>query len=342
VLIGGMPAARVGDPLVCPGFDGPKPHVMGNILTGSTTVIIDGAFAARMGDPTGCGVAGVVGKGMLPTIGPKKSKGPDVSYSGVVVGAIGDESGNLVGVKGKEEGKNAAGVLWGQVTGDANWFGARGEVEGSVIHAAGETDSPVGKFSGAIDQGNVKGEAHIGLMGAGASGEANVIKAKVSWETSQENPVYAGVEGEAKVLTASAKADVLMGTDGRRTGIGVGLGASAGSVKGDAKVSGGVKIPIPFTNKAITVGGKGTFGASAGSVGAGGEAAVFHDSHDNKIHGKIGGELAALVGLKLDLEVILGLVDRSPPKPPSLLTTGVGIPMTPGSIMIGAPTVLIG
>lgn len=46
VLIGGMPAARVGDMAVCVGpFD--------LIITGSSTVLIGGKPAARMGDTTG-------------------------------------------------------------------------------------------------------------------------------------------------------------------------------------------------------------------------------------------------------------------------------------------------
>lgn len=45
VLIGGLPAATVGDLLVCAG--GPD-----TIVAGSTTVFFGGKPAARMGDPT--------------------------------------------------------------------------------------------------------------------------------------------------------------------------------------------------------------------------------------------------------------------------------------------------
>jgi uncharacterized Zn-binding protein involved in type VI secretion len=45
VLIGGMPAARVGDMAVCVG----PPDA---IAMGSTTVLIGGMMAARVGDPT--------------------------------------------------------------------------------------------------------------------------------------------------------------------------------------------------------------------------------------------------------------------------------------------------
>ena len=50
VLIGGMPAARVGDMAFCAG----GPDV---IALGSTTVMIGGAFAARIGDMTAHGGA---------------------------------------------------------------------------------------------------------------------------------------------------------------------------------------------------------------------------------------------------------------------------------------------
>ncbi len=58
VLIGGMPAARVGDnhvcPMVTPGTP-PVPHVGGPILPpGSPTVLIGGMPAARVGDMAVC------------------------------------------------------------------------------------------------------------------------------------------------------------------------------------------------------------------------------------------------------------------------------------------------
>lgn len=58
VLIGGVPAARVGDMAVCVG----PPD---NIVKGSATVLIGGAPAARLGDSTAHGGVIVVG---LPTV----------------------------------------------------------------------------------------------------------------------------------------------------------------------------------------------------------------------------------------------------------------------------------
>jgi uncharacterized Zn-binding protein involved in type VI secretion len=57
VLIGGQPAARMGDmhtcPLATPGTP-PIPHVGGPVALGSATVLIGGQPAARMGDLAPC------------------------------------------------------------------------------------------------------------------------------------------------------------------------------------------------------------------------------------------------------------------------------------------------
>ena len=57
VMIGGQPAARLGDmhtcPMVTPGLP-PIPHVGGPITLGSATVLIGGQPAARMGDMATC------------------------------------------------------------------------------------------------------------------------------------------------------------------------------------------------------------------------------------------------------------------------------------------------
>lgn len=48
------PAARLGDPHVCPMSDGPKPHVGGPIALGCFTVMVGGQPAARVGDMAVC------------------------------------------------------------------------------------------------------------------------------------------------------------------------------------------------------------------------------------------------------------------------------------------------
>lgn len=61
VLIGGMPAAVVGDLHACsmPPVAGPHPPTP--IVKGSMTVLIGGRPAARMGDLSGCGAPIVMG-----------------------------------------------------------------------------------------------------------------------------------------------------------------------------------------------------------------------------------------------------------------------------------------
>ena len=65
VLIGGLPAAVLGDMHACamPPLAGPHPPTP--IAKGSATVLIGGRPAARMGDLTGCGAPIVMG---MPTV----------------------------------------------------------------------------------------------------------------------------------------------------------------------------------------------------------------------------------------------------------------------------------
>ena len=61
VLIGGLPAAVVGDTHTC-SFPPPAgPHPPSPIAMGSTSVLIGGRPAARLGDTAGCGAPIVVG-----------------------------------------------------------------------------------------------------------------------------------------------------------------------------------------------------------------------------------------------------------------------------------------
>ena len=62
VLIGGMPAAVMGDTHVCP--IPPPAHAPPSspFVLGSTTVLIGGVPALRVGDICGCGAAPLVGE----------------------------------------------------------------------------------------------------------------------------------------------------------------------------------------------------------------------------------------------------------------------------------------
>jgi uncharacterized Zn-binding protein involved in type VI secretion len=61
VLIGGMPAAVMGDNHVCAMPPTAGPHPPSPIAKGSATVLIGGRGAARMGDMSGCGAPILMG-----------------------------------------------------------------------------------------------------------------------------------------------------------------------------------------------------------------------------------------------------------------------------------------
>ncbi|HEX9668965.1 MAG TPA: PAAR domain-containing protein [Thermoanaerobaculia bacterium] len=65
VLIGGLPAAVVGDLHSCAMPPPAGPHPPTPIVKGSATVLIGGRPAARLGDLAGCGAPIVLG---LPTV----------------------------------------------------------------------------------------------------------------------------------------------------------------------------------------------------------------------------------------------------------------------------------
>lgn len=65
VLIGGMPAAVMGDTHTCAMPPTAGPHPPTPIVKGSATVFIGNKPAARMGDTAGCGAPIVFG---LPTV----------------------------------------------------------------------------------------------------------------------------------------------------------------------------------------------------------------------------------------------------------------------------------
>jgi uncharacterized Zn-binding protein involved in type VI secretion len=65
VLIGGLPAAVMGDMCACTMPPLAGPHPPSPIVKGSANVLIGGRPAARMGDMSGCGAPIVMG---MPTV----------------------------------------------------------------------------------------------------------------------------------------------------------------------------------------------------------------------------------------------------------------------------------
>lgn len=61
VLVGGLPAAVLGDTHTC-SIPPPPSHPPSPIVVGSTTVLIGGRPAARVGDTAGCGAPILAGE----------------------------------------------------------------------------------------------------------------------------------------------------------------------------------------------------------------------------------------------------------------------------------------
>jgi len=111
VLIGGMPAARVGDMHVCPMLNPgtpPPPHVGGPVAMGSPTVLIGGAPAARMGDMATCaGPPDTIAAG-CPTVLIGESGSGSAGGGGAAQTASDNAHASLVG----EAGPEAIGPHW--------------------------------------------------------------------------------------------------------------------------------------------------------------------------------------------------------------------------------------
>ena len=324
VLIGGMPAARIGDPLACPGFDGPKPHIMGNIMMASTTVIIGGAFAARQGDPTGCGAAGVSGASMPAVAGPPAPPAVPGNFSneGVVAGHTGTP-GPTTGT---------AGLLYGQHSGYHNADGDQDSVRGSVAHAGGTvTNADGSSMSGQADLYTGTAEVHAGSGGGGASASVAAAQGQVKVTDAQGNS--SGASGG--LLNANAGAEAVLGSDGRRTGMMLGLSAQASVAEGQLDHT--EVYHIPFTEYTINVGQ--TVGGSFESVGGAASVGAYHDAADDRVHlaGMI--DIEVVIGAKLGLDISFG---RAASAGGGAGTPGVPVPLTPGTVILGCPTVLIG
>ncbi len=302
VLIGGKPAARLGDLLACPGFDGLKPHVMGNITTASGTVKIEGAFVARLGDMTGCGAAGVSGAG-----------------SPAVVGEV-KKSGAL-------QSKGPVSVMWREVSGYTNDKGAKGEIKASQVHVEGAGKLKNANVEGAIDLGTGGVEGHIGKGGFGYG--AQMSGAQVSGKVSNGSET---AEVRAAFYNGALSMDMLAGTDGRRTGVYCGATAQVSLFEAQADSSSTYSLPdlVPGLGDYDIKIGK-TVGWSFGSAGAAGGAGAYHDAKDDRYHATGLIDIELLEGFKFGFDISVGKK-----------TAGVGVPLTPGVIMTGCPTVFVG
>lgn len=202
-------------------------------------------------------------------------------------------------------------VIYSEGTGSTQSVGALGTAEGKVgagmarmDHSGNFGASPVGG-SHQLEVMNAEAKGHAGIAhGVGAKGTAGtrMVKQGGSVFVGEANNPYAEAGGEYELMSAEAKGDVLLGSDGKRAGIGIGGAAGAAAAKGD--LQGEINIPIPFTDKTFTIRAKG--GGSAGSIRAGARAYAYKNLETGRHHLGSGGEAALLLGGKVDLDLSIG------------------------------------
>jgi uncharacterized Zn-binding protein involved in type VI secretion len=360
VLIGGRPAARVGDTVVC------ALHGTGVISKGSATVLINGMPAARLLDFTGCMVPGLAPMSVpAPTLGPPtapitakpiegaRSFAPefdhqmheqtDKSKSGVTAlhaeGRIsdGNNNGHLDTIEGSFEGVRMRNA------GQKDIGGAELGGTHSLDVLYGNARASYMPAPNGGEGGSVSGTAEAGMMKWAAGGTVGAAGSKGL------NPIL-GVTGEANMMHAKADGDLLIGSDENRVGL-IGKGeAGAEAIKGE--VAAVHTMPLPFGANMQVVGK--ASGALA-TVGGGAGAWLYYDKKQGRLRGGIMGILKVLVGLGAEVEVSIGrpfqedppAAPTPPASPPAAFggyfnTPGFGPAGLPGTILLGNPTVLIG
>lgn len=360
VLIGGRPAARVGDTVVC------AIHGPGVISLGSFTVLINGMPAARMGDITGCMAPSMAAISVPAVLGPP----PTPKAAAPIEGAL-DMARGKNGKFHEENDKSRDGVsamhMEGRITdadGNGNLDTIEGAVEGARMRNAGQRNVGGVEFGGThsmdvlyaggkasyhepggVGDGSISGTAEAGMMKWGVGG---TIAAK---DSKGLNPAL-GIAGEANMMHAKAEGDLLVGADSNRVGVIAKGEAGAEALKGEAGAV--VTIPLPF---GANIQATGKASGALGTVGAGAGAWLYYDKKQGRLKGGIMGILKVLVGLGAEVEVSIGRPFKEDPEPAPAPTVnpsagplfggytnspGLGAAGLPGTILLGNPTVLIG
>lgn len=358
--IGGQPAAREGDPHVCP------VHGKGLITGGSGSVFIEGKAAARLTDACKCALTGVSGAGAPPAIGPGSA--PFIYPGGPFTAppkVSSTDSRNRTSEQRLEEDGYHGPYAEAEVS-DSDGDGTRdtARAEAGWSRRSERLESPeVGGYqiTGTHQDDQVRGRAEVGAstgeadwgtyscptgVSARVGAEANVARQRT--EVQVDTPFGdGGVAGEASVLSGEADGEVFAGYDGTRIGWEVG-GGLQGDLAG-VKLEGMGEKEIGDTG--VTVQGKADVGFS---LGVGGELGigVYGDRTDGRIHfkGRLG--LKELGGFSFHYDVSIGPFTKltgSPGGGGGASGSGSGAapgPVPPGGIpnkiATGFPLVLIG
>ncbi|MEN4760003.1 MULTISPECIES: PAAR domain-containing protein [unclassified Chryseobacterium] len=332
VLIGGKPAARKGDPVTC------SSHGVASIVEGSSSVFINGIAAARMGDKTSCGTppqpapAGPVGAPVdnnFWSIIPNDKLNSD--------GTIDHKLEDNLSLKVFEAYANRE-----DKTKDGNYdYGTLGF---SVFEMNVKGDyEPLGKGNGGVGgsagfskyKGELKGGLYgsNGLYGLEGEGKASMMSGNAEGHIGKEGIWYnkSELKGDIAYIEGKAEAKVFTGGSDNRYGFQGELSGDLGAAKADYEGQ------SDFLGILKT---KAKVGLSGGSAAIGGKAGFYLDTDDYEISANVGGKIAALIGIKADVEVTLS------GKPIVNLYTSIKDyffpPIVEGVILTGCPTVFIG
>jgi len=224
--------------------------------------------------------------------------------------AEGRAGGSVVSIPGKN---GSVELLQASAEGSASLrkdgMDLAGRAEANLVHARGSRS-----FMGFVQTSGSADLLHAGADGAlrlrdyGASMTGNAGAAVLQGEGAvgfggdKVNP-YVRVEGGGSVLSAHAKADVLVGDDGKRVGLSGHVGADAQLAEG--RVGGEYNIPIPFfPDKSITIrtGLSGSAGGAGGAVGG----HAYYDREEGRVHVGGEGEAELLLGAGWDVDISFG------------------------------------
>lgn len=329
-----MPVARRGDIVVC------KQHGLGAVGEHSSTVYACGKPVARTGDGCTCD-----GTGMIAGPGAQE-------IVTVLLSAHGEMTQEQLLERLKGHSYHAESVMSDlNQDGIYDAVGVRGALgRGQVSGAAGDFGFQLGGF-------DAKGSAVAG-PGYGVVSVPGVGDVPFNYSTSLQGEVSAvqvggninvgggSVGGEFELFSASVSEEMLIGNDGRLTGVildgEVGASALSGEVTGVANTTVGEFIDrlsgLPLSG-VLTLGSKiaglgstgyaealkrpvtieAKIGGSAGSVGGGGGVKAYRDNATGKctIGGR--GAVEALLGLDVSLSVT---TDCKPVEAPNPISAG--------------------
>jgi len=291
-----------------------------------------------VGDRYGDGAGALGASGANPGGGAAAGASPEQRLAGVRASGHGrrgsrefldtDGDGTLDQVK--VEGSLAGGSVDGsRFGGNIRWHGDGKLVQGSAQAGAkvdnltlsgnvkAEGNLANGKFGlnvadvlgyqaeGQLGHVAVDGSGGIGLFGGGVKVKADAVAAKgeSAWYLGDGVNPFLRVEGEGSALTAEAKADGLVGYDGRRVGLAGGLKAEASALEGRAGAE--INIPVPWTGLSFRIGG-GVTGSVGDAPGGGAGAHAYYDTETGRMNLGGFGALKFLGGLGADLNISFG------------------------------------